>query len=78
MTAPNMDLRKLLEETADSNFLLEMIGFAPQRLMELEVESLTEAVHNSRIAARLTHRNGYRSREWDSRAGTVEVHSQRL
>jgi transposase-like protein len=41
--------------------------------MELEVETLTGATHGSRSADRLTHRNGYRSREWDTRAGTVEL-----
>ncbi|HEY1995004.1 MAG TPA: IS256 family transposase [Edaphobacter sp.] len=74
MTATNMELRELLEKTADTDFLREMIGFTAQRLMELEVETLTGAPHGSRSADRLTHRNGYRSREWDTRAGTVELH----
>jgi putative transposase len=39
----------------------------------LEVETLTGAAHGSRNADRLTHRNGYRGREWDTRAGTVEL-----
>ena len=73
MTATNMDLRELLEKTADTDFLREMIGFTAQRLMELEVETLTGATHGSRNADRLTHRNGYRSREWDTRAGTVDL-----
>jgi transposase-like protein len=73
MTATNMDLKELLEKTADTDFLREMIGFTAQRLMELEVETLTGAPHSSRSADRLTHRNGYRSREWDTRAGTVEL-----
>jgi putative transposase len=73
MTATNMDLRELLEKTADTEFLREMIGFTAQRLMDLEVESLTGAAHGSRSADRLTHRNGYRGREWDTRAGTVEL-----
>src|SRR6201989_571494 len=50
-----------------------MIGFTAQRLMDLEVETLTGATHGSRSADRLTHRNGYRGREWDTRAGTVEL-----
>ncbi len=29
---------RLLEKTADTDFLREMIGFTAQRLMELEVE----------------------------------------
>jgi transposase-like protein len=73
MTETTMDLRELLEKTADTDFLREMIGFTAQRLMELEVETLTGAAHSSRSADRLTHRNGYRSREWDTRAGTVEL-----
>jgi putative transposase len=73
MTATNMDLKELLEKTADTDFLREMIGFTAQRLMELEVETLTGAPLSSRTADRLTHRNGYRAREWETRAGTVEL-----
>ena len=78
MTATNMDLRELLEKTADTDFLREMIGFTAQRLMELEVETLTGAAHSRRSADRFTHRNGYRSREWDTRAGTVELHIPKI
>jgi putative transposase len=78
MTATNMDLKELLEKTADTDFLREMIGFTAQRLMELEVETLTGAAHGSRSADRLTHRNGYRSREWDTRAGTIELHIPKI
>jgi putative transposase len=73
MTATTLDLRELLEKTANTDFLREMIGFTAQRLMELEVETLTGAAHGSRSVDRLTHRNGYRGREWDTRAGTVEL-----
>jgi putative transposase len=73
MTATTMDPRELLEKTADTDFLREMIGFTAQRLMELEVETLTGVANGSRSADRLTHRNGYLGREWDTRAGTVEL-----
>jgi hypothetical protein len=43
MTDENMNLRGLPEKTSDRDFLCEMIGFSVQRLMELEVESLTGA-----------------------------------
>jgi putative transposase len=78
MTATTMDLKELLEKTADTDFLREMIGFTAQRLMELEVETLTGAAHGSRSADRLTQRNGYRSRAWDTRAGTVELHIPKI
>ena len=68
----------LLEKTADSDLLREMIGFSAQRLMELEVESLTGAPHGARAPDRLTHRNGYRERDWETRAGTVELRIPKL
>jgi transposase-like protein len=58
--------------------LRELIGFTAQRLMELEVEGLTGAPHGSRAPDRLTHRNGYREREWETRAGTVELRIPKL
>jgi len=43
--------------------LREMIGFAAQRLMELEIEAKTGAAPGERNPAdRLTQRNGYRER----------------
>src|SRR5271154_7381433 len=73
-----MSLRELLEKTADTDFLREMVGFTAQRLMELEVESLTGAPHGTRAPDRLTHRNGYRERDWETRAGTVELRIPKL
>ena len=78
MTEDTMNLRGLLEKTADTDFLREMIGFSAQRLMELEVESLTGAPHGARASDRLTHRNGYRERDWETRAGTVELRIPKL
>ena len=63
MTEEMMSLQALLEKSADTDLLREMIGFAAHRLMELEVESLTGAALGERSADRLTHRNGYRERD---------------
>jgi transposase-like protein len=79
MTDENMDLRSLLEKTGDTDFLREMIGFSAQRLMELEVESLTGAPLNARVPGeRLTQRNGYRDRDWETRCGSVELRIPKL
>ena len=46
--------------------------------MALEVEGLTGAGHGERSADRITHRNGYRDRSWETRAGTVELKIPKL
>ena len=73
-----MSLRSLLEKSADADLLREMVGFAAQRLMELEVENLTGAAHGERSPDRLNYRNGYRDRDWKTRAGTVELRIRKL
>jgi transposase-like protein len=78
MTAETMNLQELLEKTTDPDFLREMIGFTAQRLMALEIETLTGAGAGARSPDRRNHRNGYRDRDWETRAGTVELRIPKL
>jgi transposase-like protein len=78
MTDEMMSLRTLLEKSSDADLLREMVGFAAQRLMELEVEGLTGAARGERSPERINYRNGYRERDWETRAGTVELRIPKL
>jgi len=78
MTTDKMDLHTLLGKSADADFLREMIGFAAERLMELEVGALTGAGYGEKNSSRLAQRNGYRGRDWETRAGTVELRIPKL
>jgi putative transposase len=73
MTDEKMALLELVEQASDGDFVREMLAFAADRMMEMEVEARTGAPLGARSASRSTQRNGYRARNWDTRAGTVEL-----
>jgi len=78
MTDDKIAFRQMLEKGSDATFLREMIGFAAQRLMELEVGEVTGAAHGERSPDRMVQRNGYRERDWQTRVGTVELRIPKL
>ena len=78
MTDDKIALRVLLEKGSDATFLREMIGFAAERLMQLETEAVCGAAPGERNAGRTNQRNGYRERDWETRAGTVELRIPKL
>jgi putative transposase len=61
----------LVDEHAD--VLRESLLWLVAQLMEVEVSELIGAERGERTPDRATHRNGYRAREWQTRAGTVEL-----
>jgi putative transposase len=78
MTNDMMDLQALVDQASDSDFLRDMITFASERLMEIEVGALTGASYGQKSTERLVQRNGHRDRRWETRAGTVELRIPKL
>ncbi len=64
--------------TASPDVLREMIRAFAQQMMDAEVEVRCGAAYGEVSPGRVNSRNGYRMREWDTRAGTVELAIPRL
>src|SRR5215203_5351063 len=73
MTDERMALIELIEKGADADLVRELLAFAADRMMELEVEAKTGVPAGARSPDRQTHRNGYRERGWDTRAGRIDL-----
>jgi len=78
MTDDRMALIAMIEKSADTDLVRDMLAFAADRLMDAEVEARTCAAHGMRAPARQVQRNGYRERTWDTRAGRIDLEIPRL
>ena len=78
MTDDRMALIELVEKQADGDLVREMLAFAAERIMEAEVEARTGAAKGARTALREVQRNGYRDRDWDTRAGRITLEIPKL
>jgi len=77
MTAPkSVDPAVFLREqlaSASPDLLREMVKTFADALMSAEADTLCGASYGERSEERTNSRNGYRPRDWDTRAGTVEL-----
>jgi transposase-like protein len=66
-------LRKGEDPQAQADFLREGVRWLVQQLMDAEVSAQIGAERYERTEERATQRNGYRTRPWDTRVGTLEL-----
>jgi len=77
MTIEEVVRKVLLDDHAD--VIRESVRFVAEQMMESEVSELVGAeLGERRPEDRATHRNGYRPRRWDTRAGEIELQIPKL
>jgi transposase-like protein len=60
-------------DRADPDLLRSMLKMFVQSMMSAEADAICGAPFGERSEERTNTRNGYRAREWDTRAGTIEL-----
>lgn len=76
-----LDFEAILDKVAageSPDFLREALAMVAKRLMEIEVTRISGATLGERTEDRRDHRNGYRTRRWDTRVGSLELKVPRL
>ncbi len=71
MTVSEVVANVLAGERGD--FVREAVALVARELMEAEVSAEIGAAHGEVSSERTTHRNGYRSRGWETRVGEIEL-----
>lgn len=68
-----VDLLREQIEGASPDVLQAMIKTFAQAVMSAEADAICGAGYGQRSDERVNSRNGYRAREWDTRAGTIDL-----
>ena len=71
MTAAQLADKLMSDEHAD--VLRESVAWMARELMEADVSAQIGAELGERSLERITQRNRYRSRDWDTRVGSIEL-----
>ena len=61
-----------------SAYIRKVTEHAANALMDAEASSVVNAAHYERSGTRTAYRNGYRTRRWQTEAGTVTLHIPKL
>jgi putative transposase len=80
MANPSMDAAALVRQhlEAHPDAVRAMLQLMTETLMGAEVDALCGAGYGERDPERVNSRNGYRPRDWDTRAGSIELAIPRL
>lgn len=82
MTAtPSIDMSVWVDEhlgQASPDLLRNMVKTFAEAMMSAEADAVCGAAYGTVSEDRVNHRNGYRDRAWDTRAGTIELAVPRL
>ena len=78
ITMALMELFRKHELDIDSDFLREGVEIMMQMLIELEAGEKIGANRYERSPERITHRNGYRTRMWETRVGEIPLQIPKL
>ena len=81
MAKDRMDVLELLRKRGvdgDVDFLREALRVLVDGIMDAEVSAQIGAEYGERTPDRVTHRNGYRARAWDTRVGTMDLHIPKI
>lgn len=78
MTQKYNDLFDLLLQTQSEDFLSDVMKFSLQKLMDVDVSNHLKASLNEQTQTRQGYRNGYRSRNLNTRVGTLSLQIPKL